>query len=172
MNYNITYFTVDYNIMSCVRDIHFDVHYSISIDYILLLVTQYHQSHCRDKEILVAIDRAIGSSMELRSKKDLIDGFIATINASTQVERDWHTFVQQEKEKDLSAIIAEEKLKPEEARRFLDNSFRDGTLKTTGTDLDRILPPVSRFGGGSRAEKKRGVIARLSGFFEKYLGVA
>lgn len=144
----------------------------ISIDYILLLVTQYHQSHCRDKEILVAIDRAIGSSMELRSKKDLIDGFIATINASTQVERDWHTFVQQEKEKDLSAIIAEEKLKPEEARRFLDNSFRDGTLKTTGTDLDRILPPVSRFGGGSRAEKKRGVIARLSGFFEKYLGVA
>lgn len=144
----------------------------ISIDYILLLVTQYHQSHCRDKEILVAIDRAIGSSMELRSKKDLIDGFIATINASTQVERDWRTFVQQEKEKDLSAIITEEKLKPEEARRFLDNSFRDGTLKTTGTDLDRILPPVSRFGGGSRAEKKRGVIARLSGFFEKYLGVA
>lgn len=54
----------------------------------------------------------------------------------------------------------------------IDNSFRDGTLKTTGTDFDRIMPPVSRFGGGSRTEKKQGIIRRLSGFFEKYLGVA
>ena len=36
----------------------------------------------------------------------------------------------------------------------------------------RHLPPVSRFGGGNRTEKKQGVIQRLSRFFEKYLGVA
>jgi len=34
------------------------------------------------------------------------------------------------------------------------------------------MPPVSRFGGGNRTEKKQGVIQRLSRFFEKYLGVA
>ena len=52
-----------------------------------------------------------------------------------------------------------------------DNSFRDGALKTTGTDIDRILPPASRFGGGNRQERKRGVIVKLLGFFEKYSGL-
>ena len=56
--------------------------------------------------------------------------------------------------------------------RALANSFRDGALKTTGTDIDKLMPPVSRFGGGNRTEKKQGVIQRLSRFFEKYLGVA
>ena len=144
----------------------------INIDYILMLVAQYHQSNCEDKEVLGAIDRAIDSSIQLRSKKELIHGFINTINAETVVERDWQNFVHEQKEKDLDEIISAERLKPEEAKKFIDNSFRDGALKTTGTDIDRILPPVSRFGGGNRAEKKRGVIERLAKFFEKYLGVA
>ena len=144
----------------------------INIDYILMLVAQYHQSNCEDKEVLGAIDRAIDSSIQLRSKKELIHGFINTINADTVVERDWQNFVHEQKEKDLDEIISTERLKPEEAKKFIDNSFRDGALKTTGTDIDRILPPVSRFGGGNRAEKKRGVIERLAKFFEKYLGVA
>ena len=144
----------------------------INIDYILILVARYHDSNCTDKEILGTIDRAIDSSIQLRSKKDLIHGFIDTINAATDVDRDWHTFVQQQKERDLEGIITEEKLKPDETRRFVANSFRDGALKTTGTDIDKLMPPVSRFGGGSRTEKKQGVIHRLSRFFEKYLGVA
>ena len=144
----------------------------INIDYILMLVGKYHASNCKDKEILGAIDRAIDSSIQLRSKKDLIQGFIETVNASTVVDRNWRIYVEKQKEQDLDQIIAEEKLKPDEAKHFIDNSFRDGTLKTTGTDFDRIMPPVSRFGGGSRTEKKQGIIRRLSGFFEKYLGVA
>ena len=158
-------------------DIEFEVELirqvEINIDYILVLVEQYHASNCKDKNILGAIDRAINSSIQLRSKKDLIESFIETVNASTKVERDWHIFVEQQKETDLERIITEEKLKPEETKRFVDNSFRDGTLKTTGTDFDRIMPAVSRFGGGSnRTKKKQGVIERLSSFFEKYLGVA
>ncbi len=144
----------------------------INIDYILILVARYHDSNCTDKEILGAIDRAIDSSIQLRSKKDLIEGFIDTINASTEVDRDWHLYVHQQQETDLENIIEEERLKPDETRRFLANSFRDGALKTTGTDIDKLMPPVSRFGGGNRIEKKQGVIQRLSRFFEKYLGVA
>lgn len=71
----------------------------------------------------------------------------------------------------MPALITDEKLKEEETRKFIDNSFRDGALKTTGTDIDKILPPVSRFGGGNRQEKKQGVITKLLGFFEKYLGL-
>ena len=54
----------------------------------------------------------------------------------------------------------------------MENAFRDGVLKTTGTDVDKILPPVSRFGGGgSRDKKKQTVINKLRSFFEKYFGL-
>ena len=70
-----------------------------------------------------------------------------------------------------NSFIAEQKLKPEETKAFIENSFRDGILRTTGTDIDRILPPVSRFGGGNRSEVKKTVIERLKEFFEKYFGI-
>jgi type I restriction enzyme R subunit len=143
----------------------------VNIDYILMLVAKYHESSCADKEILAAIDKAINSSLELRSKKELIEGFIARVSASTQLDDDWRTFVEEQKETDLAALIADEKLKGEETRRFIDNSFRDGSLKTIGTDIDKILPPISRFGGGNRAGKKQGAISKLLGFFEKYSGL-
>ena len=142
----------------------------VDIDYILILVAKYHETNCTDKSILAAIDKAISSSIELRSKKKLIEGFIEKVNTSTQVDNDWHTFVAEQKESDLSAIIEDEKLKPSETRKLLAGSFRDGALKTTGTDIDKILPPVSRFYGG-RAVKKQGVIEKLMVFFEKYLGL-
>ncbi len=143
----------------------------VNIDYILMLVAKFHQSNCKDKEILVSIDKAIKSSLALRSKKELIDGFIASINADTDVNRDWQKFVKEQKEADLENLITDEKLKPEETRKFVDNSFRDGTLKTTGTDIDALMPPVSRFGGGNRAEKKQTIVEKLQKFFEKYFGL-
>ena len=39
------------------------------------------------------------------------------------------------------------------------------------TDIDKILPAMSRFGGGNRQEKKKTVIEKLKAFFEKYFGV-
>ena len=136
-----------------------------------MLVVKYHESNCKDKSILGTIDRAIDSSLQLRSKKALIHGFIQTVNAETEVDRDWQAYVRQQKQQELEEIIAEEKLKPAEAQRFVDNAFRDGALKTTGTDIDKILLPVSRFGGGNRAEKKKSIIRRLAQFFEKYFGI-
>jgi type I restriction enzyme R subunit len=144
----------------------------VNIDYILMLVAKYHDSNCTDKEILAAIDKAVNSSLELRSKKELIEGFVARVNTSTQVDDDWRKFVAAQKETDLATMIAYEKLKEPETRRFVDNAFRDGALKTIGTDIDKILPPVSRFGGGNRVTKKRSVIASLTEFFEKYQGLA
>ena len=143
----------------------------VNIDYILMLVAKYHQSNCKDKEVLIAIDRAIKSSIELRSKKELIEGFIATINADSDIDRDWKKFVLEQKETDLTSLIADEKLKEEETRKFVENAFRDGAIKTTGTDIDKLMPAVSRFGGGNRAAKKQGIIDKLKVFFEKYFGI-
>jgi len=143
----------------------------VNIDYILMLVAKYHESNCTDKSILDTIDRAIGASLELRSKKDLIQGFIARVNTATNVQEDWRAYVSDQKEKDLTAIINEEQLKPEPARKFVNRSLRDGELRTTGTEFDKILPPVSRFSGGVRTAKKQSVIQKLIKFFEKYFGL-
>lgn len=143
----------------------------INIDYILMLVAKYQGN--KDKEILIDINKAIGSSPELRSKKELIENFISNINVDTKVDEDWKKYVEEQKESDLNNLITEENLKPEETRKFIDNSFRDGVLKTTGTDIDGILPPVRRFGGGTnnRQLKKQSIIEKLSKFFEKYFGL-
>ena len=143
----------------------------INIDYILMLVKKYHDSHCDDKEILITIRKAVDASPELRSKKALIENFIAGINEVDDVMLEWRAFVAEEKERQLSAIIKEEKLKDEETRKFMEASFRDGSVKTTGTVIDKLLPPMSRFGGGNRAEKKQGVIDKLKGFFERFFGI-
>ncbi len=143
----------------------------INIDYILMLVKKYHDTHGKDKEVLITINKAIDASPELRSKKQLIKNFIAGINDVDDVMNEWHEYVAEQRNNDLNAIITEEKLKPEDTRRFMENAFRDGEIKTAGTDIDKLMPPISRFGGGGRAEKKQGVIDKLKIFFEKYFGI-
>ncbi len=143
----------------------------INIDYILILVKKYHDSHCFDKELLIDIHKAIDSSLELRSKKALIDSFIAGINDVDDVMAEWHSFVAEAKESELVSIIEEEKLKETETRKYLENCFRNGEIKTTGTDIDDLMPPTSRFGGGDRAEKKQRIIEKLQRFFERFFGI-
>lgn len=143
----------------------------INIDYILMMVKKYHDSHCDDKEVLLTIQKAINASPELRSKKALIETFIAGINGVSDVMVEWQKFVAQEKERQLIAIIQEENLKEDETRRFIDVAFRDGSVKTSGTDIDKLIPPMTLFDGGNRAEKKQGVIDKLLSFFERFFGI-
>lgn len=144
----------------------------INIDYILMLVQQYHESNCQNKDLLVSINKAIGASMNLRSKKELIEDFVDAVNSDVDINGAWDEFVKQKKEEELEAIIKDEKLKPSETKKFIENAFRDGQVRTTGTDLDKILPPMSRFGGGgNRTYKKMTVIEKIQTFFEKYFGL-
>ena len=143
----------------------------INMDYILMLVKKYHDSHCKDKEVLLSITKAVDSSPELRSKKQLIETFISGINDVDDLMNEWNAYVVEEREKDLEDIIKSEKLKPEETRKFLENAFKDGEVKTTGTDIDKLMPAVSRFGNSNRTEKKQNIIQKLKTFFEKYFGI-
>ena len=143
----------------------------VNIDYILMLVEKYHDGNCEDKEILSTIRKAVDASIQLRSKKELIEQFISQVNVESSVRGDWRRYVSEQEESDLAEIIATEKLKPEETRKFMENAFRDGAIKTTGTDIDKLMPPVSRFGGGNRSKKKQGIIEKFKAFFEKYFGL-
>lgn len=143
----------------------------INIDYILMLVKKYHDDHHQDKEIIATVDRAIDSNPELRSKKKLIKAFIDNLNDGDDVMEEWHEYIARKREEELEQIIADEKLKDEETRKFIKDSFRDGEIKTIGTDIDKLMPPVSRFGGGNRDAKKQNVIDRLKAFFERFFGL-
>ena len=144
----------------------------INIDYILLLVQKYHDAHGQDMEVLVTIKKAIDASPQLRSKKALIEDFIANINDVEDVLEEWQKYVLAKREEDLKEIIESEKLKELETRKFLDNAFRDGEIKTTGTDIDSLMPPMSRFGKSNlRAFTKLAIIEKLTDFFERYFGL-
>ncbi|MBQ7502120.1 type I restriction endonuclease subunit R [bacterium] len=139
----------------------------VNIDYILSLVKEYQQSNF-DKEILISVDNAVGAGISLRSKLELIHDFIKTVSPETDVDGEWLSFAAEKRRRDLEAIIEAEKLKPEETRKYMSDSFRDGSFRTIGTAFDSILPPVSRF-GGKRAEKKRRASELLKAYFDKYI---
>ena len=145
----------------------------INIDYILMLVKQYQDSHCRDSELIVSIRKAVDSNPDLRSKKDLIESFISTVNDTDDVLTSWHSYVAQRREEDLKSIIEKENLNSDLTRKYLEHAFRDGEMRTSGTSIDSLMPSVSRFGGGSgkRDEKKQRLIGKLKDFYEKYFGI-
>lgn len=149
----------------------------VNIDYILSLVQKYHDGHRKDKELLGIIDKAMDSSLELRSKKELIHGFIKEVDVAPDepmnVADEFHKYVAEEKEKELDSLIQSENLKPEETKSFMANSFLDGEISTIGTGIDKLMPPMSRFGfgGSDREGKKHRIIDKLKAFFNKYLGI-
>jgi len=145
----------------------------INIDYILELIRKYHEGHLKDKEIIISINKAIDSSVELRNKKDLIQKFIQSLTPGAHVSDDWQSFVDEKKMEELDQIIAEEKLDKEETYKFINNAFRDGYVQTTGTGLAKILPPVSRFSAtGERTQKRETVIEKIKAFFNRFWGIS
>ncbi len=145
----------------------------INIDYILRLIKQYHEDHTKNKEILVDINKAIDSSVELRNKKELINQFISSLDSGSVVDEDWLKFVKEKKIEELDKIIRDEKLNREATYTFVNNAFRDSNVPTTGTAITMVLPPVSRFSAtGERARKRESVLSKLRKFFEKFFNIS
>jgi len=145
----------------------------INIDYILELVKKYHEDHIKNRELLIDINKAIDSSVELRNKKDLINQFIASLDIHSVVDEDWQKYVAKKRSEELEEIIRHENLDRDETYKFVRNAFRNGSVATTGTDLAKVLPPVSRFSpGGERSKKRESVLDKLTRFFERFFGIS
>ena len=144
----------------------------INIDYVLGLIKKYHEDHVKNKELLLDINKAIDSSIELRNKKDLINQFITSLDVHSVVDEDWQKFVEEKKIEELNKIIESEKLDPEATYTFIKNAFRDGSVPATGTTISKVLPPVSRFSPtGERTQKRESVLNKLSSFFERFFDI-
>ena len=144
-----------------------------NIDYILGLIKKYHEDHTKNKELLLDINKAIDSSVELRNKKDLINQFISSLDINSVVEDDWQKFVEGKKVEELETIIESEGLDHDATYAFIKRAFRDGSVTTTGTAITKILPPLSRFSPtGERTKKRESVIEKLIRFFERFINIS
>ena len=145
----------------------------INIDYVLGLIKKYHEDHTKNRELLVDINKAIDSSVELRNKKDLINQFISSLDMQSVVDDDWQKFVEGKKVEELEQIIISENLDHDATYTFVRNAFRDGNVAATGTAITKVLPPVSRFSPtGERTQKRESVLSKLTSFFERFFDIS
>lgn len=147
----------------------------INVDYILMLVEKLRaeKGDGDDKEIRAEITRAVDASPSLRSKRDLVEDFVESVSLLGGVDEQWQAYIAAKREAELQELIETHKLKLEQTRSFVDEAFRDGQLRTAGTEITRILPPMSRFNReSSHGDKKKRVVEALSRFFERFRGLA
>jgi type I restriction enzyme, R subunit len=163
---------------SIVDDVVFEIELikqvEINVDYILMLVANWRaeRGDGDDKELRASITRAVDASPSLRNKKDLIEAFVDSLSADGEVDAQWRIFIETRRTDELDQIIQEEGLRPDETRAFMEASFRDGAIRSTGTAVTRILPPLSRFAAdGAHGEQKQRVLAALGAYFERFFGL-
>lgn len=146
----------------------------VNIDYILFLVEKFKETGKQDREVISDIRRKVASSPGLRNKKDLIDSFIENLNPDAEsITDEWLRFIERAKHEELDSIIREEGLKRDETIAFINQCFREGEIKETGTEITKILPPIPLFTrAGHSQEKKDNVIRRLKAFFDRFYDVS
>lgn len=146
----------------------------INIDYVLSLIKKYHEDHTKNREILIDINKAIDSSVELRNKKDLINQFITSLDIHSIIDEDWQEFVEKKKVEELNQIIENENLDREATYAFVKNSFRDGKVAVSGTAVTKIMSQrPSRFSpDGAYGKKRESVLNKLSAFFDRFFNIS
>jgi type I restriction enzyme R subunit len=92
----------------------------------------------------------------LLDKAGVIDSFFA--------------YAQGRQKAEAAAIIADENLNEEEARRYLTASLKREYASDSGTDLNAVLPKMSPLNPEYLVKKQR-VYQKMVQFIEKYKGV-
>ena len=159
---------------SIIQDLIFEIELvkqvEINVDFILILIRGLQgASASENKEIKAKINKTVLSSFSLRSKKDLIERFIESINNDSDVEGQWKKFVDQAKAEELGKIIADENLNPSETTEFINKAFADGELKSAGTAVTKLLPAKNMFSPSyEHSLQKAMVIEKLKAFFDRF----
>ncbi|MDO4442341.1 MAG: type I restriction endonuclease subunit R [Slackia sp.] len=145
----------------------------INIDYILMLVKKYRADNCRDKTIVADIERAIGASYELRSKRDLIEGFIEGLVSSEDVDADWRAYIVEARKSELRAIVEGEALDAEATDAFVKRAFSDGAVSESGVEVAALMTKrPSRFApANAYADMKARVLGKLGAYVERFTGL-
>lgn len=147
----------------------------INLDYILELVFEYNKRHGDKEQLIDEIRRIIRSSIEHRAKEELMVSFIQQLDLKGLTDQatllaDFYHYAQECQRMEVAALIAEENLQEEAAKRYIQHSLIRGYASENGTDLHKTLPKMSPINPNYLPTKER-VLQRIRALVDKYKGI-
>ena len=145
----------------------------INIDFIIALIEKHRAKKEKDKsELMVQIQKAIGSSPLLRNKKELIEEFVRRYATDREVSQQWAKYVSDQAQRQLDELIEDEKLNPEQTVEFMRHSFHIGEVERNGDRITKCLPPLPLFAPNNQyATVKKRVLDRLCEYFDRFYDI-
>ena len=147
----------------------------IDLDYILALIFEHNKKTNDKAKLIDDVRRIIRSSIGNRAKESLIVDFInetdfEPIKDKTEVIQAFFMYAQKKQKEEAAALIAEENLNAEAAKRYIQTSLKHEYASEIGTDLNAVLPKLSPL-NPEYLTKKQKVFQKIAAFVEKFKGV-
>lgn len=167
---NAEQLTIDWN------DVVFEVDLlksqEVNLDYILELIFEKHKKSDDKQALIEDIRSTIRASLGNRAKESLIVDFIEQTDLSqfdhkADVIDAFFTFAQAELQKEAEALILDENLNDDAAKRYLSTSLKREYASENGTELNEMLPKISPLNPKYLGLKQR-VFDKVSAFVEKF----
>jgi type I restriction enzyme R subunit len=147
----------------------------INLDYILELIFENNRK-VKDKVALVEdVRRVIRASLGNRAKESLLVDFINQtdldqLGDKASVIDAFFTFARAEQQREAQELISTEELNADAAKRYITISLKREFASDNGTELNALLPNMSKLNPKYLAMKQR-VFQRIAAFVEKFKGV-
>ena len=147
----------------------------INLDYILELIFEHNQK-IKDKSALVEeIRRTIRASIGNRAKETLVVDFINETNLDAIEDKpsildEFYQFAQEKQQQEAEALIEENGLNTEAAKRYLMISLKREYASENGTDLNSVLPKMSPL-NPNYLTAKQSIFQKIADFVEKFKGI-
>lgn len=122
-------------------------------------------------DALSAIQAAVDASVTMRKKKRLLELFLAQVNNGGDASGDaFLALVQHVYDDAVDSLVKELNLR-DGAVEFVRRCVDAGYVLEVGSGLDRILPPVRRFGGGNHGVIRERAIEAIQGIVDEFEGL-
>jgi len=146
----------------------------INLDYILELILEKTKEHDDIETLKSEIRRVIRTSLGTRAKENLVINFInktdlKKLKNNGEILDAFYKYAKEEKKEKIDELVKDENLK-EDSRRFIEKSINKGFVDYAGSELDSILPPISRR-KGAREAKKQSVLEKIQKMVEIFIGI-
>ena len=147
----------------------------INLDYILELLFEHNKKTRSKSDLIEEVRRLIRASLGNRAKESLVVDFIHQadldeIPDKASVIEAFFTYARAEQQREAQALIADESLNSDAAKRYIANSLRREFASDSGTELNAILPRMSPL-NPQYLSKKQSVFQKIAAFVEKFKGV-
>ncbi|HEX8269475.1 MAG TPA: type I restriction endonuclease subunit R [Flavobacterium sp.] len=147
----------------------------INLDYILELIFENNKKTTDKAALIDEIRRVIRASIGNRAKESLVVDFINetdldTIQDKANVIDSFFAFAQGKQKAEASALITDESLNEDAAKRYITAALKREYASEQGTELNAILPKMSPLNPQYLA-RKQSVFQKISAFVEKFKGV-